>query len=289
GPFEGPNYHIAPRWVYNLTSLWMIFVVIASVFTNGLVLVATAKFKKLRHPLNWILVNLAVADLGETVIASTISVVNQIFGYFILGHPMCVIEGYTVSACGITALWSLAIISWERWFVVCKPFGNIKFDGKLAVAGVLFSWIWSCAWTAPPIFGWSRWGGGQGTGVALGGSPSPSQGSPRPGTFRRGLGVSLLSPLTPQCPLWTSIGPMGVAAQQKESESTQKAEKEVSRMVVVMILAYCFCWGPYTIFACFAAANPGYAFHPLTAALPAFFAKSATIYNPIIYVFMNRQ
>ncbi|NXA01505.1 OPSR protein, partial [Nesospiza acunhae] len=157
GPFEGPNYHIAPRWVYNLTSLWMIFVVIASVFTNGLVLVATAKFKKLRHPLNWILVNLAVADLGETVIASTISVVNQIFGYFILGHPMCVIEGYTVSACGITALWSLAIISWERWFVVCKPFGNIKFDGKLAVAGVLFSWIWSCSWTAPPIFGWSRY------------------------------------------------------------------------------------------------------------------------------------
>ena len=57
---------------------------------------------------------------------------------------------------GITALWSLAIISWERWFVVCKPFGNIKFDGKLAVAGILFSWLWSCAWTAPPIFGWSR-------------------------------------------------------------------------------------------------------------------------------------
>lgn len=80
-----------------------------------------------------------------------------------------------------------------------------------------------------------------------------------------------------------------VAMQQKESESTQKAEREVSRMVVVMIVAYCVCWGPYTIFACFAAVNPGYAFHPLAAALPAYFAKSATIYNPIIYVFMNRQ
>lgn len=77
--------------------------------------------------------------------------------------------------------------------------------------------------------------------------------------------------------------------QQKESESTQKAEREVSRMVVVMIVAYCVCWGPYTFFACFAAANPGYAFHPLAAAMPAYFAKSATIYNPIIYVFMNRQ
>lgn len=80
-----------------------------------------------------------------------------------------------------------------------------------------------------------------------------------------------------------------VAMQQKESESTQKAEREVSRMVMVMIFAYCFCWGPYTFFACFAAANPGYAFHPLAAAMPAYFAKSATIYNPIIYVFMNRQ
>ena len=80
-----------------------------------------------------------------------------------------------------------------------------------------------------------------------------------------------------------------MAAQQKDSESTQKAEKEVSRMVVVMILAFILCWGPYTVFACFAAANPGYAFHPLAAAIPAYFAKSATIYNPVIYVFMNRQ
>uniref|UniRef100_A0AAV2JJI9 G-protein coupled receptors family 1 profile domain-containing protein n=1 Tax=Knipowitschia caucasica TaxID=637954 RepID=A0AAV2JJI9_KNICA len=87
--------------------------------------------------------------------------------------------------------------------------------------------------------------------------------------------------------VWWAIH--SVAMQQKESESTQKAEKDVSRMVVVMILAYCFCWGPYTAFACFSAANPGYAFHPLAAALPAYFAKSATIYNPVIYVFMNRQ
>lgn len=100
GPFEGPNYHIAPRWVYHLTSAWMTIVVIASIFTNGLVLVATMRFKKLRHPLNWILVNLAVADLAETVIASTISVVNQVYGYFVLGHPLCVVEGYTVSLCG---------------------------------------------------------------------------------------------------------------------------------------------------------------------------------------------
>ncbi|NP_001084114.1 red-sensitive opsin [Xenopus laevis] len=291
GPFEGPNYHIAPRWVYNLTSIWMIFVVFASVFTNGLVIVATLKFKKLRHPLNWILVNMAIADLGETVIASTISVFNQIFGYFILGHPMCVLEGFTVSTCGITALWSLTVIAWERWFVVCKPFGNIKFDEKLAATGIIFSWVWSAGWCAPPMFGWSRfWPHGLKTSCG----PDVFSGSSDPGVQSYMLVLMITCCIIPLaiiilCYLhvWWTI--RQVAQQQKESESTQKAEREVSRMVVVMIVAYIFCWGPYTFFACFAAFSPGYSFHPLAAALPAYFAKSATIYNPIIYVFMNRQ
>ncbi|XP_027701609.1 long-wave-sensitive opsin 1 [Vombatus ursinus] len=291
GPFEGPNYHIAPRWVYNLTSFWMVFVVIASIFTNGLVLVATMKFKKLRHPLNWILVNLAVADLGETIIASTISVINQIYGYFILGHPLCVLEGYTVSLCGITGLWSLAIISWERWVVVCKPFGNVKFDAKLAIVGIVFSWVWAAVWTSPPLFGWSRyWPHGLKTSCG----PDVFSGSSDPGVQSYMIVLMSTCCILPlsiillcYVQVWLAI--RAVAKQQKESESTQKAEREVSRMVVVMILAYCFCWGPYTFFACFAAANPDYAFHPLTASLPAYFAKSATIYNPIIYVFMNRQ
>ncbi|XP_041945873.1 red-sensitive opsin-2-like [Alosa sapidissima] len=290
-PFEGPNYQIAPRWVYNIATLWMFFVVVASVFTNGLVLVATAKFKKLRHPLNWILVNLAIADLGETVIASTISVINQIFGYFVLGHTCCIIEGYTVATCGIAALWSLTVISWERWVVVCKPFGNVKFDGKWAAGGIIFTWVWAAFWCAPPAFGWSRyWPHGLKTSCG----PDVFSGPEVPGIQSYmvvlmvtccflPLGIIILCYIA----VWLAI--RAVAAQQKDSESTQKAEKEVSRMVVVMIVAYCVCWGPYTTFACFGAANPGYPFHPLLAAMPAYMAKSATIYNPIIYVFMNRQ
>ncbi|KAL7838730.1 hypothetical protein AOLI_G00271340 [Acnodon oligacanthus] len=263
-PFEGPNYHIAPRWVYNVSSIWMIFVVIASIFTNGLVIVATAKFKKLRHPLNWILVNLAIADLGETVLASTISVINQVFGYFILGHPMCIFEGWTVSVCGVTALWSLTIISWERWVVVCKPFGNVKFDGKWAAGGIIFSWVWATIWCSPPIFGWSRyWPHGLKTSCG----PDVFSGSEDPGVASYMITLILTCCALPLSIIiicyifvWSAIHQ--VAQQQKDSESTQKAEKEVSRMVVVMILAFIVCWGPYASFATFSALNPGYAWHP---------------------------
>ncbi|KAJ8008846.1 hypothetical protein DPEC_G00082690 [Dallia pectoralis] len=192
---------------------------------------------------------------------------------------------------GITGLWSLAIISWERWVVVCKPFGNVKFDGKWASAGIIFSWTWAAFWCSPPIFGWSRyWPHGLKTSCG----PDVFGGNEDPGVQSYMITLMCTCCFLPLSVIifcyifvWSAIH--AVAAQQKDSESTQKAEKEVSRMVVVMILAFVICWGPYASFACFAAGNPGYAFHPLAAAIPAYFAKSATIYNPIIYVFMNKQ
>ncbi|XP_071000144.1 red-sensitive opsin-like [Oncorhynchus clarkii lewisi] len=196
-----------------------------------------------------------------------------------------------ISHAGIAGLWSLAVISWERWVVVCKPFGNVKFDAKWAMGGIIFSWVWSALWCAPPIFGWSRyWPHGLKTSCG----PDVFGGNEDPGVLSYMIVLMITCCFLPLgvivfCYLFVWLAIRAVAAQQKDSESTQKAEKEVSRMVVVMIFAYCVCWGPYTAFACFAAANPGYAFHPLAAALPAYFAKSATIWNPVIYVFMNKQ
>ncbi|XP_032297652.1 red-sensitive opsin-like, partial [Coturnix japonica] len=307
GPFEGPNYHIAPRWVYNITSLWMVFVVLASIFTNGLVLVATWRFKKLRHPLNWILVNLAVADLGETVIASTISVINQISGYFILGHPMCVVEGYTVSACGelwgsygaaMGQLWGsygaamgLGVMGLEvmGYFILGHPMCVVE-GYTVSSCGELWGRYGAgsaCRPISAPLRYWPH-------GLKTSCGPDVFSGSSDPGVQSYMVVLMVTCCFFPLaiivlCYLQVWLAIRAVSHRDTQSESTQKAEKEVSRMVVVMIVAYCFCWGPYTFFACFAAANPGYAFHPLAAALPAYFAKSATIYNPIIYVFMNRQ
>ena len=79
------------------------------------------------------------------------------------------------------------------------------------------------------------------------------------------------------------------AAQQQESESTQKAEREVTRMCVLMVLGFLVAWTPYATFAGWIFLNKGAAFTALTAALPAFFAKSSALYNPVIYVLFNKQ
>lgn len=46
-----------------------------------------------------------------------------------------------------------------------------------------------------------------------------------------------------------------VAAQQQESASTQKAEREVSRMVAVMVGSLCLCYVPYAALAMYMVNN----------------------------------
>lgn len=60
-------------------------------------------------------------------------------------------------------------------------------------------------------------------------------------------------------------------------------------MVVVMIVAFVVAWTPYALFSFIVTVHPTIYLDPIMAAVPAFFAKTAAVYNPIIYVFMNKQ
>ncbi|CAJ0968904.1 unnamed protein product [Ranitomeya imitator] len=83
--------------------------------------------------------------------------------------------------------------------------------------------------------------------------------------------------------------PGQVAAQQQESATTQKAEREVSRMVIVMIGSFCLCYVPYAAMAMYMVTNRNHGLDLRFVTIPAFFSKSACVYNPVIYSFMNKQ
>lgn len=80
-----------------------------------------------------------------------------------------------------------------------------------------------------------------------------------------------------------------VAAQQAESASTQKAEKEVSRMIIVMVGSFVSCYGPYALTAIYYAYSQDEHKDYRLVTIPAFFSKSSCVYNPLIYAFMNKQ
>ena len=85
-PFEHPQYYLAEPWKYSLVAAYMLFLIASSFPVNFLTLYVTVKNKKLRTPLNYILLNLAVADL--------FTLYTALHGYFVLGVSGCNIEGF---------------------------------------------------------------------------------------------------------------------------------------------------------------------------------------------------
>ncbi|KTG06758.1 hypothetical protein cypCar_00034357 [Cyprinus carpio] len=87
----------------------------------------------------------------------TISFLTNARGYFFLGVWACVLEGFAVTFFGIVALWSLAILAFERYFVICRPLKNVRLGGKHAAMGLVFAWTFSFIWTIPPVLGWNSY------------------------------------------------------------------------------------------------------------------------------------
>lgn len=60
-------------------------------------------------------------------------------------------------------------------------------------------------------------------------------------------------------------------------------------MVIIMVIFFLICWLPYASVAFYIFTHQGSNFGPIFMTLPAFFAKSSSIYNPVIYIMLNKQ
>uniref|UniRef100_A0A8C4KKP9 Opsin 1, short wave sensitive n=4 Tax=Casuariiformes TaxID=8784 RepID=A0A8C4KKP9_DRONO len=178
GPWDGPQYHIAPPWAFYLQTAFMGFVFFVGTPLNAVVLVVTVKYKKLRQPLNYILVNISLGGFIFCVLCVFMVFISSSQGYFIFGRHLCALEGFMGSTAGLVTGWSLAFLAFERYIVICKPFGNFRFSSKHALVVVAATWVIGVGVSIPPFFGWSR----VPSGVMLWGPGMPRDTWGHPGT-----------------------------------------------------------------------------------------------------------
>uniref|UniRef100_A0A8B9PIQ0 G-protein coupled receptors family 1 profile domain-containing protein n=1 Tax=Apteryx owenii TaxID=8824 RepID=A0A8B9PIQ0_APTOW len=287
-PFRHPLASVQP-WHFRLLAAVMLVVTFLSLAENLAVILVTSKFKQLRQPINYMIVNLSVADFLVSLTGGTISFLANLRGYFYMGCWACVLEGFAVTFFGIVALWSLALLAFERYVVICRPLGNTRLEGKHAALGIAFVWSFSFIWTIPPTMGWSSY-----TASKIGTTCEPNWYSQAYTDHTYIITFFITCFIVPLLVILVSYGKL-MRKLRKVSETqgwlgtTRKPERQVTRMVVVMIVAFLICWTPYAAFSVLVTACPSIELDPRLAAIPAFFSKTATVYNPIIYVFMNKQ
>uniref|UniRef100_A0A3Q2R0W6 Blue-sensitive opsin-like n=1 Tax=Fundulus heteroclitus TaxID=8078 RepID=A0A3Q2R0W6_FUNHE len=153
--------------------------------------------------------------------------------------------------------------------------------------GILLSWVYSLLWTLPPLFGWSHYGPeGPGTTCSV------------DWTAKTANNISYIICLFVFC----LIGPFLVIifcygkllyaikqVSQINTSLSKKREQRVLFMVVIMVICYLLCWLPYGIMALLATFGPPGLVTPEASIIPSVLAKTSTVINPVIYVFMNKQ
>lgn len=99
-PFLVPQTHLGSPGIFRAMAAFMFLLIVLGVPINALTVVCTAKYKKLRSHLNYILVNLAVANLLVVCVGSTTAFYSFSQMYFALGPLACKIEGFAATLGG---------------------------------------------------------------------------------------------------------------------------------------------------------------------------------------------
>nr|BAQ54880.1 opsin, arthropsin type [Epiophlebia superstes] len=144
--------------IHYLLGTLLILIGTAGVLGNGLVLFVFTRFRRLRGPASSFIVNLAVADLCNSLLHS-MAAASSFRGGWAFGKAGCVVYACGVGYFGLLSIVTLAAIAVERYMVItAKPLsGNWKMTQYGARKVCVVVWIYCAFMSAPPLFGWSRY------------------------------------------------------------------------------------------------------------------------------------
>lgn len=99
-PYLVPQDHLGSLGIFYSMSAFMFVLFVSGTVINILTIACTVQYKKLRSHLNYILVNLAVANLLVSSVGSFTCFYCFAFRYMALGPLGCKIEGFTATVGG---------------------------------------------------------------------------------------------------------------------------------------------------------------------------------------------
>ncbi|KAM7378933.1 hypothetical protein PAMP_004521 [Pampus punctatissimus] len=254
---------------------------------NMLVLVLFCRYKMLRSPINLLLINISISDLLVCVLGTPFSFAASTQGRWLIGEGGCVWYGFANSLFGIVSLISLAVLSYERYSTMMAPTEADSTNYRKISLGITLSWVYSLIWTLPPLFGWSHYGPeGPGTTCSVDWKAKTAN------NISYIICLFVFCLIVPFLVIVFCYGKLLCAIRQVSAinpSMTRKREQRVLFMVVVMVIFYLLCWLPYGIMALVATFGPPGLVTPEASIIPSVLAKTSTVINPIIYVFMNKQ
>jgi len=288
---------VNPMWHYLLGLIYLILGTI-SMFGNGMVILLFLKNKNLRSPANHLVANLAFSDMCMMLSQFPFFAYNCFNGgVWMFSSFFCELYACLGSITGLCSIWSLAFISFDRYNVIVKGVSAAPLTIGKALGMILFCWLYAVGWSIPPFLGWGKY-------IPEGILNSCSFDYLSKSFNLRSFGITIfftnyVTPLLIIVFAYVFIVQAIVAHEKAMREQAKKmnvtnlrsnteanaqsAEMRIAKVALTNVALWLICWTPYAAVVVQGLFFDQSAITPLVSLLPALLAKSASVYNPIIY------
>ncbi|KAM9106775.1 LOW QUALITY PROTEIN: opsin-3 [Megaptera novaeangliae] len=279
----------AAQGAYELLVLLLGSVGPLGVGSNLLVLVLYLKFPRLRSPARLLLLNVSL-DLLPSVLRTALAFAFRLRGGVVGGATNCVWDGFSNNLSGTVSIITLTMLACERYIGIIH---NRVISFSWAWRAITYIWLYSLVWPGAPLLGRNRYILAVHV-LGCAANWKSKDASDSSFVFFLFLGCMVV--------------PVGVIAhcyghslysiqklrfvedlQTIQMFKILRYEKKLAKMCFFMVFAFLVFWMPYVVI-CFLVFNGyGHLFTPTIISTVYLFAKSGTVYNPVIYIFMIRK
>ncbi|KAI5612052.1 hypothetical protein C0J50_0720 [Silurus asotus] len=261
-----------------------------SLIGNTVLLLVAFQKKSSLKPAEFFIVNLSVSDLGMTISLFPFAISSTFFHRWLFTESVCVCYAFFGVLFGLCSLSNLTVLSSVCWIKVCCPnYGN-KFSSWHAVVLVFGVWCYSSIFAVGPLSGWGQYNyEPYGTACCI--DWFAPHNSPLAMSYL--ICLFFFCYIVPCTIIFLSYASILVtvrgsqqAVQQHVSPKNKitKAQSHIVKLSVAVCVGFLLAWSPYAAVSMWAAfVNPD-AVPPIAFAAAAVFAKSSTLYNPLVYL-----
>ncbi|XP_057381173.1 pineal opsin-like [Daphnia carinata] len=149
-----------PRWIHITLGVFLSLVVLFGVAANSAIFYVFSRFKRLRTPANVFIINLTICDFCACCL-HPMAVYSAFRGRWSFGQTGCNLYGMGVAFFGLNSIITLSAIACERYIVItsssCRPsVAKWRITRRQAQKICAAIWLHCAALVTPPwLFGWS--------------------------------------------------------------------------------------------------------------------------------------
>ncbi|CAF2933750.1 unnamed protein product [Rotaria sp. Silwood2] len=285
---------LEPCYILRPIGYYLLFLWIIGTSLNAYVLYIFIRYKNLRQSsTNIFIFGLVFADFFGACFEIPLPAIALLGCRWIFKYVGCVLEAIIAYFSGCSNMYMLCFISIDRYFVVTRLFSGSVITITHAYVTVICGYLLALFWTLLPVIGWSSYDF-----EGVGASCSIKWEERSLNVISYNITIFIFVYLIPVMIIMiTNISAYNVIRERRcrtsvnlhESYSQRHflIERRVTYTVILIIGGYLLAWTPYCIMSFIRAFIDAEYFPPILGTIPALFAKTSVVWNPLIYVVRN--